>query len=272
MADFFSAPLRLFIIGPMSDDRSDDQGLSLSKHIPNIASATKSAIKEIKKRNPGFSRPVEVISPPNEIGDIVGPIFNHIMHCNIAIADISDASPNVFYELSLLHANGVPVILLTQNKRNAFYLLQMNILNVQDFSVETLIAALDPAGVGDEPGQLEKVLHTPKEFQASNPITKHFNGVHLINVAAATGLATGQFFNFLQYVLKPGGIFRHPPEIDKKLIEFEGLILVRPSGVQTVDMDIARLEREFGEPVFHDGQAVLDEQKRQKIQIPDFGY
>lgn len=256
----------------MSDERADDQDLLLSEHIPNIAKATRTAIASIQQRNPGFVRPVEVIAPPNEPGDIVHPVFNHIMHCDLAIADISDLSPNVFYELSLLHANGVPVILLTQNKKNAFYLLQMNMLNVENFEVGTLTEALDPVTIGEDAGQLEKVLLTPREFQALNPITKHFNGVHLINVAAATGLATGQFFNFLQYVLKPGGVFRHPPIIDDKPRRFQGIILVRPSGVEAVDDDIADLESTFGEPVMFKGEPVLDKEKRPKIELPDFKF
>ena len=199
-----SAPKRIFVIGPMSREETDRQGLTLSQHIPNIASAVRNVLERLEGKIGDAMPEWEVIEPPDTPGDsIPRAVFSHIMHCDFAVADISTASPNVMYELAMLHANGVPVILLG---RHIFYLNQDNCLDVADFEVDTLATAF-AGGSFDEngrPGHLEQLITVSRSRVFWNPITQHFGGVDMVNVAAATGVATGNFYNFTRWVLMDG--------------------------------------------------------------------
>lgn len=56
----------------------------------------------------------EIFSP----SPIVEEIWTHIARSRLIIADVTDKNPNVFYELGLAHAIGIPVIIVTQNKED----------------------------------------------------------------------------------------------------------------------------------------------------------
>jgi len=56
----------------------------------------------------------EIFSPT----PIVEDVWTHIARSRLIIADVTDKNPNVFYELGLSHAIGIPVIIITQNKED----------------------------------------------------------------------------------------------------------------------------------------------------------
>ena len=244
-------PKRIFIIGPMTQGAQDSDGIALAAHIPNIATATRQVLERLERklgaRMPGW----QVNTPENSPNDIPREVFSHMMHTDFAIADISTQSPNVFYELAILHAIGVRVIILGEP---AFYLNQFNCIAPRDFSVEALHDALAGGSFtrDGQPGQLEHLFAAPRQKSYYNPITRHFGGVDLVNVAAATGIATGNFYNFTKWVLKEGGVFRQHAEL-------EDIVLIRPERILDVDRIIGMLQREFGVAKLRpDGTPVLD--------------
>lgn len=242
--DIVQPPKRIFIIGPMSEGVFDEDTIELSEHIPNIARAVEVVYRQLTARNDLNLPDVQIHEPPDAPGDdIPRGVFSFIMHCDFAIADISTASPNVMYELAMLHANGVPVILLARDGDQVFYLNQNNCLSLDNFKSETVEAALAGRSFDDtpRPGPLEQLLTVGQAKTFWNPITKHFGGVHMINVAAATGVATGNFYNFTGWVLREGGIFRQIPE----LID---LVLIRPGRIKDVDRAVGLLDKKFEVP------------------------
>ena len=265
-------PKRVFIIGPMSTSDNDPQGLPLSQHIPNIARATRMVLNRLGQELGAAMPECMVIEPPNYVTDIPEAVFSHIMHCDLAIADISTGSPNVLYELALLHANGVPVILIGEPP---FYLTQMVGLIVEDFQSETLFAALAGGSFdeidlekGDErvPGQIERLILKPSAQQTMNPFSRHFGGVHLVNVAAATGVATGYYYNFIRWVLREGTIFYDRPE-------FEDLVIIRPRRISEVNHAMDALRRDFGEPrTDRDGNPEVNEDGSPQYELPGLTY
>jgi hypothetical protein len=138
--------------------------------------------------------------------------------------------------------------------RQIFYLNQSNCIQINDFSIESVAKAL--SGGSFEPGggrgHLEQLVTAPPEEKFKNPITQHFGGVDMVNVAAATGVATGQFYNFLRYVIQDGGIFSRYPE----LID---IVLIKPGRIKDVDRVIGLLDQKFGEPkTDFNGNVILD--------------
>jgi len=249
---FVPPPKRIFIIGPMTKGMVDEDEIAISQHIPNIAKALRDAYQRLVERDAAVFPDIQVIEPPDTPGgDIPHEVFSHIMHCDFAVADISTSSPNVMYELAMLHANGVPVILLARNSQDIFYFNQNNCLEVQDFNSATLEVALLGGSLNEtaQAGHFEQLLTSNHLKTHWNPITKHFNGVHMVNVAAATGVATGNFYNFTRWVLREGGIFEQRPE-------FEDLVLIRPERIHGVSQAIGPLQQAFGiEKTGDDGKA-----------------
>jgi hypothetical protein len=255
-------PKRIFIIGPMGKGK-DRRKLLLSNHIPNIARATRRTLEKLKVKLGDAMPTCEVILPPETPGgSIPHAVFSHIMHCDFAIADISTGSPNVMYELAMLHANGVPVILLG---RQIFYLNQTTCIQIRDFSVDSVADALSGMSFVEDEGKgpLERLVTSPVDRKSLNPITQHFGGVDMVNVAAATGAATGQFYNFLQYVIKDGGIFQARPEI-------KDIVLIKPERIKDVSRVVGLLEMRFREPkIDDDGKEVLRKDGSKVLAVPE---
>ena len=110
-------------------DRIDAKGLPYDVHTGNIKHAAEIIIAELENEFPDRFPFCKVIQPPDARDDIVRAVFPHIFHCDLAIADISSGSPNVYYELAMLHSLGVPVILLTVAGHQDFCMRQNNAVN-----------------------------------------------------------------------------------------------------------------------------------------------
>lgn len=239
---------RIFIIGPMTNGIKDPNGLEWAQHIPNIATAIRQILEGLKEKLGDYIVNYTVVQPAYVPDNIPREVFSDIMHCDLAIADLSSGSPNVIYELSMLHANGVPVILLNFSqadlRKDVFYLNQQNIIGIADFNVSTLFNALAAGSFNPDPsaqiGHLEQILAARPTREYWNPITQHFGGVPLVNVAAATGIATGQHYNFLKWVLEEGGIFSDPEK------NADRIILLRPDRIKNVDKTKRELIQHFG--------------------------
>lgn len=54
------------------------------------------------------------------IGNITKNIFNYIVNAQVVIADLTDANPNVFYELGISHCIGSKTIMVTQENKIPF--------------------------------------------------------------------------------------------------------------------------------------------------------
>ncbi|MCF6446047.1 hypothetical protein [Nereida sp. MMG025] len=74
----------------------------------------------------------------------------------------------------------------------------------------------------------------------------------MVNVAAATGVATGNFYNFTRWVLREGGIFEQRPE-------FEDVVLIRPERIRGASRAMGPLQERFGVEQKADGEVVRKE-------------
>ena len=140
-------------------------------------------------------------------------------------------SPNVFYELGLLHSLGIPYLLLwREGTAVPFYLAGSRIHAVSSFNEATLRKALR------EP--LKKFLaNDPGTDLSANPITDFYR-LPVVDISAAIGVASGYFDNLVRRALLENGF------IGRADGKFRHLIVCRPPDIveHTFEQDLADLK------------------------------
>lgn len=95
-------------------------------------------------------------------GMITQSIIENLLQADIAIADLSDRNPNVFYELAVRHSYGLPVIQITRDDDIPF--------DVHD--VRTIKFDLSASGAKKASDEIIKVIDTiDNGTKTLNPIT-----------------------------------------------------------------------------------------------------
>lgn len=159
-------------------------------------------------------------------GEIIKGILTRVDIADLVIVNLTPKdgpghppSPNVFYELGLVHALGLPVIFVAQTgSETPFYIVTNRAHFLQDFSEEEIKNTLRP---------LLLSFLDPADFTdfADNRISQFYGGLPIIDISAAVGLATGYYYNFVGRLLTNGGIISHNKDKVKRLI------IVRPHNI-----------------------------------------
>lgn len=225
----------VIIIGPMGPAKGRRSGLgkaldsllgrepdSIGLHLEAIKTGTGRALNSLGFRNEQF----EIYAPPlTGAGGIVETVFNKIDEADFAIADISNRSANVFYEIALLNALGTPIILLDYAKRPApFYWTMDYIVGLSDYSEAAIEAKVTPI--------FKSYFNSEEVTLLSNNLISRFYGAPLVDVASATSVAVGFFQNFAKHVLRKrdGVLTIYESELDD-------LVVVRPERLNDQDSD-----------------------------------
>lgn len=94
---------------------------------------------------------------------IVPQLIETIKKSDVVIADISNESPNIYYEVGIAHSAGKPVILVSQtNNFNRFSLLSYRFYNYD----------IDSKGIKNLSFRLEQLLSDSSELDKLKPLTK----------------------------------------------------------------------------------------------------
>lgn len=212
--------LDVVVLGPMTDtDDDDDTGIELSANCEVIKEVADAVFAESQMVDllalSGFTS-ASVTCPEGFRGnDIKTNVFMAIDKADLALFDMSPRpgerapSPNVMYELGLVHALGLPYLMI-QKKMVAtpFYLTQLNRIDLAARGYpgrtvlrkklrEHLLAMFKP----DDPARYE-----------INPISQYYDNAAVVDISAVMGLATGYYFNFLYRLLKdPNFLKNHMP-------------------------------------------------------------
>jgi hypothetical protein len=68
-----------------------------------------------------------------EPGDIVDQTFRQLLECRLVVCDVSGGTPNVFYELGIIHSCNIPVVLLSDDSTELpFYIKHERVIVVRD--------------------------------------------------------------------------------------------------------------------------------------------
>lgn len=215
----------VFVIGPMGreKDMPGEESTPISQHMQNI----KSALLEVIPR---YTKNSRIYSPLDGGSHITDFVFAQIDDADLGVADITTRSPSVMYELAIFHALGIPVIVIddgtVNENRIPFYLKDVNILQVRDFSVSTLISELN--------NRIFMLFNDDDEQNFSlNPITG-FYSAPLVEVSGADAVARGYFDNLIHPILNAsGGVISKYSDLD-----ISKFCVIRPSNNLHIQDDL----------------------------------
>ncbi len=216
--------LEIVVLGPMGSDEKE-----VSSTTKRIGAAVESLLEEdsLKKYlELTRTRPMPVQIPENWMdSEIVKGIMDKVDTADLVIVNLTpymgitgSPSPNVFYELGLLHSLGMPVICVAQlGTEIPFYARHNRISMVKSFDIEDIKDRLrQPLTVFLDP-------ESSADF-TDNRITQ-FYGLPIVDISAAVGLATGYYQNFVFRLLDRKGIIPHNKD------KVNRLIVVRPKNI-----------------------------------------
>ena len=232
---FADQRLEIVILGPMRGEENDSS--------IQIRNALKEILQDENCRGYlekyGVTEANVSITFPEEWkgSSIERDVFSKLDTADLVVFNITpragetNPSPNVFYELGLVHSLGLPYLVLVQDEIEIpFYLRGIRCYTVKAFEKEELIETLHPP--------IENFLSDNSPFSfTENIITRFYEGLPVVDISAAVGLATGYYMNFVRRILKDGGFISHYPDKIKRLI------VVRPISVfNTYEEDVSAMK------------------------------
>jgi hypothetical protein len=176
----------------------------------------------------GYQR-FNVTAPEHLQGNrIANEVFRELDKADLVVLDLSSRpgttapSPNVMYELALVHALGLPFMLISSTMDPApFYVAHDRVRHAAYDKLEATAAELH--------GPFAAYLD-PKNRQnfADNAVSGYYDGAAIIDISAAAGLAAGYYDNFVHRVLREGNGY-----LARSGGRFKRLITVLPADLDT---------------------------------------
>jgi hypothetical protein len=235
-------PFDIFIIGPMA---KKGDAVVPSTHTGII----KQAVLDIIAAH-GLADVVTVTAPDDLGGSVIASdVFSRLDAAELVIADLSQRSPNVLYELAFADALGLPTLLVCDDKTDVpFYFLPRRVQRVPRITRKAVTKAIaDPlvAAVGASGGH----------DIFSNPL-RDFYEAPVVDISAAAGLAVGYYFNFVHDIIKNQGI------LDANPGRVSALLIVVASTLSNHAADRVAIEARVAELV---GREVRDDQLQRAL-------
>lgn len=195
--------LDVLVLGPMG------AGTELKEeHCVKIKKALEKLLKKpdftARREECGYSS-FSVTAPEHLQGNrIANEVFRVLDKADIVVLDLSARvgttapSPNVMYELALVHALGLPYVLMSSTLHpSPFYVSHDRVRQVDYADPKAIIATLQgPFAAYLDPEN--------KEDFANNVVSSYYDGAAVIDISAAAGLAAGYYENFVLRVLRDG--------------------------------------------------------------------
>ena len=245
--------LDIVILGPMGDT------VVPNNSVQTIGRAAEQLLEEPAAKALLATTTSEVHIPDEwRDSEIVYGILNRLDIADLVIINLTPKagvkgapSPNVYYEMGLLHALGIPVIYIAEQGTDiSFYGLTNRVTIVPEFELELVKNALRPS--------ILAFLNTNDNTDFSdNRITQFYGRLPIVDISAAVGLATGYYYNFVSRLLAVGGII----SLNKE--KLSRLIVVRPKNVMNTYSD----DKEYFEKILLDNGYKLELEKN--LTIPD---
>lgn len=229
--------LDILILGPMGGDKGKDSSTSVIGKAVEQLLAEETA-KELLAKTGTNKHYVHVPEEWNE-QEIINGVLSRLDIADLVIINLTprdgisgESSPNVYYELGLVHALGLPVMPIYQTGTKVpFYLLTTRGYLVDEFTIEAVMHELRL------PIQRFIDLNDNTDF-SDNRVTQFYDHLPIIDISAAVGLATGYYYNFVGRLLRDGSFITLYPD------KIKHLVIVRPGNVlDTYEQDLEQMKK-----------------------------
>jgi hypothetical protein len=218
-------PFDIFVIGPMRRGAGD------AVTVPTHTQVVKAAVHEIVRRHALLD--VTVTAPDDLQGSTIATdVFSRLDAAELVVADLSERSPNVFYELAFVDALGVATILISDDTADVpFYFQPRRVHRLPAITRERVMAAIE--------GQIVSAVRGDGEHDLfPNPL-RDFYQAPVVDISAAAGLAVGYYVNFVLDVIRNNGILEANPNAVR------GLLVVIPDDLANRRDDRERIEEQL---------------------------
>jgi hypothetical protein len=227
----------IFIIGPM---RKTGDGIAVASHTTVLRGAVEALLHKHHLADVGVTAPDDLRG-----ATIATDVFTRLDAADLVIADLSEGSPNVLYELAFVDALGLPTILVCDDDTDVpFYFRGHRVQKLGAITADAVTAALEPLLPGVIRGEGTHDL-------VSNPL-RDFYHAPVVDISAAAGLAIGYYENFVREVIRNDGI------LDASAGRARGLLVVVPTRLANRRDDRQAIEDEAaalaGLPIERDQQ------------------
>lgn len=225
--------LDILVLGPMGDVETEPSTISIQKALNALLEETE--FQALLTRHHTHLNKVHVPEGQSQ-PEIVQNILALLDSADLAVFDLTPKAANadranVFYELALVHALGIPALLIIKEGNEVpFYARTTTQYRVPDFALTTLTKVLR------EP--LREFLDLENRTTTfTNDRVSQFYGLPIVDISAAVGLATGYYYNFLSRLITEGGFLSYHAD------KIRQVMYVRPSSVNsTYEADMAALK------------------------------
>jgi nucleoside 2-deoxyribosyltransferase len=219
--------LDILVLGPMGDH--EDPAVSTAPIRDAVEALLREAAFTTLLTRTGIAEGNHRVHIPDGINEqeIIQSVLTRLDTADLVLFNLTpkpgkdEASPNVFYELGLVHALGIPAFIIKAGKSQVpFYARGMKQHRVDDFQLATLMNALR------EPLRDFLDIENSQTNFVNDRVTQ-FYGLPIVDISAAVGLATGYYQNFVARLITEGGFIAAYPELIRQVV------IVRPSGVDS---------------------------------------
>ena len=247
-------PTTILVLGPMKP--MDDGSPEKSPRTAVLASLLRSILSER-----GVSSAAVVVEFPDEntFSDIIPGILAMIERADLVVLDLTGDSAGTMYELGLIHALGLPYVLLTSDTTRPFYIRVAQCITRFDLTPDFDAARSGQAALAGRLGQFLDLLHDDSrgggrlEDFATNAVSAFFDGLPIVDISAPAGLAAGYWRNAVRRFVGHAGYFDPPDrvvalkvfgEAVERPLKLAHFVAVRPaSGLDaSADDDFATLD------------------------------
>lgn len=130
-------------------------------------------------------------------GRIMRQVIKRLDQADIVVADITGSNPNVFYELGIRHALGLPYVVVTEDNVVPF--------DIREYRFEKLdINSIIPARERIRPALEAAHQQVVDDTLPGNPVTDYYKAA-MTEISPAPGLALGYYNNFIARVVRDVG-------------------------------------------------------------------
>lgn len=219
--------LDIFVLGPMGEH--EDPAASTAPIRDAVEALLREPAFTTLLTQAGIAERNHRVHIPDGINEqeIIQSILTRLDTADLVLFNLTpkpgkdEASPNVFYELGLVHALGIPAFIIKAGKSQVpFYARGMKQHRVDDFQLTTLMDALR------EPLRDFLDIENSQTNFVNDRVTQ-FYGLPIVDISAAVGLATGYYQNFIARLVTEGGFVAAYPDLIRQVV------IVRPSGVDS---------------------------------------